>query len=410
MSETQTPKRLLHLVNVRTVGGVERMFADFLAHPPPFPVQHFTVADHPAIAPAIREAILHHSPFFSVSEFSGLRVPKWPRALRAANRERLIRKLQPDLILIWNQFTDVRRSSHGARWPCPTVYYEHGGAWYEQTPALEKAFFRRVDGVIAVSQAARRMLQLKYQITQPIDVCLNALRPGVLPVEKPIAPRTLKNNRPLMLGSAGRLVPLKCFGLLVLTVKALRARGIEAEAIITGTGSEQAMLKALIAREGLQEQVRLVGLLDDISTFYQEIDLYISASMHETFGLTCIEAAAWGVPVIAAAVDGLPEAVRDGVTGICLTPTLSRETYKALTQASTDFSPLVYWPDTDRLAPPKMLDPEALADAVLRLTGDPDRYRQMSAQAIADVAARGDFGALCEDLYRVMARYLPSGA
>jgi hypothetical protein len=32
----------------------------------------------------------------------------------------------------------------------------------------------------------------------------------------------------------------------------------------------------------------------------------------------------------------------------------------------------------------------------------------MSAQAIADVAARGNFGALCNDLYRVMARYLPS--
>jgi hypothetical protein len=49
-----------------------------------------------------------------------------------------------------------------------------------------------------------------------------------------------------------------------------------------------------------------------------------------------------------------------------------------------------------------------LADAVVRLTGNPNHYQQMSAQAIADVAARGDFGALCEDLYRVMARYLPS--
>ncbi|MDR0771172.1 MAG: glycosyltransferase [Burkholderiales bacterium] len=408
MKETSAPKRLLHLIDARTVGGVERIFADFVAHPPPFPVQHVTVANHPAIAPMIRTAIFQHSQFFSICEISGLRIPRRPQILRAANRERLIRKLQPDLILIWNQFTDVRAFSRSARWPCPALYYEHGGAWYKQTPALVEAFFRRVDGVIAVSQAARRTLQLKYRIAQPIDVCLNALCPGVLSAKKPAGPRTLEKDRPLMLGGAGRLVPLKCFGLLVLTVKALRDRGVEAEATIAGTGPERAMLGALIEKHGLQKKIRFVGLLDDMAAFYQNIDVYISTSMHETFGLTCIEAAAWGVPVIAAAVDGLPEAVRDGVTGFCVEPTLSRETYRVLTQASPDRFPLVYWPEADQLAPPKMLDPEKLADAVLRLTSSPDYYRQMSAQAIADVAARGDFGALCDDLYRVMARYLPT--
>jgi hypothetical protein len=182
LNETGTPKRLLHLIDVQKIGGVERMFANFVAHPPLFPVQHFTVA-YPAIAPTIREVILRHSQFFSIRKFSGLRLPKWPRVLRTANRERLIRKLRPDLILVWNQFVDVRAFLQNARWPCPVLYYEHGNTWYEQTPALVEAFFRHVDGVIAVSQAAKRMLQLKYQITQPIDVCLNVLRLGVLPVE-----------------------------------------------------------------------------------------------------------------------------------------------------------------------------------------------------------------------------------
>ncbi|MDR2709801.1 MAG: glycosyltransferase [Burkholderiales bacterium] len=404
MSATQKPCRILHLVNVRTVGGVERMFADFLAHPPPFSVRHFTLANHYAIASAIAPAILRLSPFFCSRLFSGFPVPRWPRTWRAANRERLIRKAQPDLILVWNQFIDAPSS---LCWPCPMLYYEHGGAWYPHDSALADAFFRRVDGVISVSQAAKRMLQLKYQLTQSVDVCLNALRPGVLPEKKTVAPRVLKENKPLVLGSAGRLVPLKCFDLLVLTVKALRARGIDAEAIIAGTGSEQAALEALIAKHGLQGKVHLIGLLDDMAAFYKEIDIYVSTSMHEAFGLTCVEAAAWGVPVIAAAVDGLPEAVRDGVTGICLTPTLSREAYQALTETSMPAFPLVYWPNTDELAPPKMLDPEMLAEAVLQLANAPDRYHQMSAQAIADVSARGDFDALCDDLYRVMARYLP---
>lgn len=406
MSKIPTPCRLLHLVNVRTVGGVERMFADFLAHSPPFPVQHITLSDHDAIAPSIAPAILHHSRFFSSNVFAQLPLPRRPRFLRAANRERLIRKLRPDLILIWNQIIDVQNASRD-RWPCPALYYEHGGAWYQRPPALAETFFRRVDGVIAVSQAAKRTLQLKYRLTQPVDVCLNALRPGVLSADHAVTPRALPKNRPLMLGSAGRLVSLKCLGLLVLTVKALRARGIEAEAIIAGTGSEQTKLEALIAKHNLQESVRLIGLQDDMAAFYKSIDIYVNTSMHEAFGLTCVEAAAWGVPVIAAAVDGLPEAVRDGVTGLCLAPTLTQENYLALTQASAPQVPLVYWPETDALAPPKMLDPEKLADAVLQLTSDADRYREMSAQAIADVSARGDFGALCDEIYRIMARHLP---
>ncbi len=401
-------RRLLHLVDVRTVGGVERIFADFVASLPPFPVQHFTVAAHATIAPAIRESILCHSQFFSIRKFLGLSLPRRPKALRSANRERLIRQLRPDLILVWNQFVDARSLSDEARWPCPTLYYEHGGAWYEQAPGLAEAFFRRVDGAIAVSKAAQRMLQLKYRITQPIDVCLNRLRRSVAPTG--IKPRTLEKNRPLMLGYAGRLVPLKCFGLLALTVKALRMRGIDVEAVIAGTGPERETIEALIDRLGLTGKIHLTGLLDDMAAFYQKIDVYVSTSMHEAFGLTCVEAAAWGVPVIAARVDGLPEVVRDGVTGICLAPTLSREDYQVLTQASTDFSPLVYWPEDDLLAPPRMLDPERLADAVLRLTDDPEDYRQMSERAIADVAARGDFGSLCDELYRIIARYLPAAS
>ncbi len=400
MNKTRAPYRILHFVNVRTIGGVERMFADFLAHAPPFPVEHFTVANHSAVAPAIREAVFRYSQFFSICEFSGLRIPKRPHVLRTANRERLVRKLHPDLILIWNQFLDVRAFSK-SRWPCPVFYYEHGGAWYKQETSLVEAFFQRVDGVIAVSQAAKRTLQLKYRITQPIDVCLNTLCPGVSSVKAPTESRTLKSNRPLILGSAGRLVPVKCFGLLVLAIKALRARGIEAEAIIAGTGAERATLETLIAKQGLQEKVRLVGLLNDMSEFYQAIDVYISTAMHETLGLTCIEAAAWGVPAIASAVDGLPEAVCHGMTGVCIKPTLSQEEYHALTQAPIDPLPLVYWPDIDSLAPPKMLAPEKIADAVVALLNDPARYQELSRQALAVSRERGQFSALCLNLYRI---------
>ena len=51
--------------------------------------------------------------------------------------------------------------------------------------------------------------------------------------------------------------------------------------------------------------------------FYRGIDCLVHAPLTEAFGLVVLEAAAHGCPVVAAAVDGLPEAVASGVSGYC---------------------------------------------------------------------------------------------
>ena len=61
--------------------------------------------------------------------------------------------------------------------------------------------------------------------------------------------------------------------------------------------------------------MRFVGEQQDLVRWLSAADLFLLPSSQESFGLAALEAMACEVPVVAARVGGLPEAVEDGVTG-----------------------------------------------------------------------------------------------
>jgi len=94
----------------------------------------------------------------------------------------------------------------------------------------------------------------------------------------------------------------------------------------------------------------------NVASFYQAADVYVHASMAETFGLAIAEAMACGVPVVATIVGGIPEVVDDGQTGL--------------------------------LVPPR--DPAAMADAIERLLTDEALHRSCATRAAEKAAERYD--------------------
>lgn len=98
---------------------------------------------------------------------------------------------------------------------------------------------------------------------------------------------------------------------------------------------------------GLSQHVRLLGERRDIPVILSAADIHVSASWYESFPNNILEAMSAGVPVVAAAVGGIPEQIVDGLTGI-------------LVPART---------------------PPALAEAIITLAGDADRRKAMGRAA-----------------------------
>lgn len=113
----------------------------------------------------------------------------------------------------------------------------------------------------------------------------------------------------------GRLVPQKGFRDLLLAWKNVDAQG--AKLLIAGDGPDRKSLIDLSERLGIEESVEFLGRLNRavIGQRLRSACAFVLPSVHEPFGLVILEAMAARVPVIATEVGGVPEFVKDGVTG-----------------------------------------------------------------------------------------------
>ena len=93
--------------------------------------------------------------------------------------------------------------------------------------------------------------------------------------------------------------------------------------VIVGDGPERGSLEALARRLGVDEHVRFTGFVpdDELPRYYASAACYVHTGLEESFGLSVIEAAYCGCPVVAVDEGGVRETVKDGKTGFLVQPT-----------------------------------------------------------------------------------------
>jgi len=187
---------------------------------------------------------------------------------------------------------------------------------------------RHLDQIVCVSRSTRDEC-LKRGI--PAERCV--VIPNGIPVEEfrlagdrhdliPELERSL--GRPLagrkLIVTVGRLVKRK--GVQWFVEEVLPRLGPKYLYVVVGTGPEQEAIQDAVIRRNLQDQVVLAGRQPDRlrNSLLQAADAFIMPNISipgdvEGFGIAALEAGACGLPVIAAGIQGIRDAVIDGVTG-----------------------------------------------------------------------------------------------
>jgi glycosyltransferase involved in cell wall biosynthesis len=187
---------------------------------------------------------------------------------------------------------------------------------------IHRLTLRHTARIIGVSQAVVEVLRARG-IFHPDRIVL--IHNGIdvdrfAKGREDVARHELSANQKLRVGMVGHLAPIKGQEDYIRAAALVCDQRADVEFIIAGedkspNGEHRRRLDELINSLSLNQQVRLIGWVEDVSTLLPTLNLFVSPSRSEPFGLSIVEAMAARVPVVSTMSEGAQEIIEDNRTG-----------------------------------------------------------------------------------------------
>lgn len=336
--------KVLYIIPSFGTGGAERLLVDILENIDRSIFQPFAISLYPPQGgPYEKEISAKNLPVMF------LRKRKGPDLGTVLDIHRVIRLFKPDVVhthLYALYYTILPMLINQVPVRIHTV---HSKPLYE-VPLPGKIihwFAFRFGKVLPVSVAKIidrevRSIYGKKLKTKVIYCGINSAKFIQRPIQQPF-----KRSNSVVILHIGSFIPVKNHKLLIEAFSNVEKLIPQTFLWLVGDGAERPKIEEMVKSKQLMGKVRFLGIRSDIPNILAQADIFVLCSNSEAFPVSILEAMASGLPVIATAVGGVPEAVIDGETGI--------------------------------LVPPN--NPEALSKAMLKLTTNPTFRQQMGMNA-----------------------------
>ena len=199
---------------------------------------------------------------------------------------------------------------------------------FEAKTGFKRVQYASASAVIAVSHASAAFIRQRYGVREGL---LAVVPNGIDTLPEP-SPQCRETRGPINVIVASSLIPQKGIDVLIDAVGYARQPW---RADVIGTGAQLEPLQQRVVQRA-DGRVRLLGWRDDAQDLIAAADVFCMPSRWESAPYAALEAMAAGVPVVATAVDGLPEAVEDRGTGLLVPPDDPVALAAALDALSTD--------------------------------------------------------------------------
>lgn len=246
---------------------------------------------------------------------------------------RFFKKEKPDVVHTHSSKAGILGRAAAAYARVPVVLHTfHGFGFHPYQKPWVRGFYVFLERVLA--RFAHRLIAVSHELVREAQV-LKIGRPSQYVVihsgihrklytqcsvdqRRKKVELKLDPDRPVVLMVAPFKAQKNILGFLKLAAKLAPQK--PAQFVLVGDGEERPAIEREILRLGLGESVRLLGWRRDMPEIYAASDVFALTSLWEGLPRSILEAMASGVPVVAHAVDGVKEILKDGENGYSVPP------------------------------------------------------------------------------------------